>query len=313
MTSKETYIQHSSDTEDDEEVCLNCTRGCDDEDMHSERSCGSPMDDMDEPPTGVVTFVANQLPGGTIPLVCPKAQPGAFAMEPNNHQAKRSTSIRLMPEKDVDHDQPIPTKTSPWAHPSSLNSIHDSDSSSDDNDKVDVELQDILECLETALNYPAEAASPPTVIGMTVGNEPEPRKRTYSTSLVSIQSNDLEQKRRRLYSEDTPFALQDGPRTGSIVVLKPSKRLHDTVPAMTFEMSADMDQQLGEELVGSGGSSHGTPVPLLTPPQSPVTVELDGNTTTMCEWPSNLVVDTAFRVANELRSLSPPTLFLEDF
>lgn len=50
------------------------------------------------------------------------------------------------------------------------------------------------------------------------------------------------------------------------------------------------------------------PVPLLTPPGSPLTVVLDSGTATVCEWPSNLIVDRAIQAAKELRPLSPTSL-----
>jgi hypothetical protein len=53
-----------------------------------------------------------------------------------------------------------------------------------------------------------------------------------------------------------------------------------------------------------------TPVPLLTPPESPLTVVLDTGIATICEWPSNLVIDSAIQLVNELRSLSPASLEL---
>lgn len=57
-----------------------------------------------------------------------------------------------------------------------------------------------------------------------------------------------------------------------------------------------------------------TPVPLLTPPGSPVRVEGEEGTTTMCEWPSNLAVDTALAAAadSDLRPLSPSSLQKQD-
>jgi hypothetical protein len=51
-------------------------------------------------------------------------------------------------------------------------------------------------------------------------------------------------------------------------------------------------------------------VPLLTPPCSPLTVMLDDEVVTVCEWPSNLIVDSALQAVNELRPLSPTSLEL---
>jgi len=51
-----------------------------------------------------------------------------------------------------------------------------------------------------------------------------------------------------------------------------------------------------------------TPIPLLTPPASPVRVETDEGTATACEWPSNLAVDAAMTAVADLRPLSPNSL-----
>lgn len=82
-------------------------------------------------------------------------------------------------------------------------------------------------------------------------------------------------------------------------------------PVLMSSDDEDLDRQLGEELDGQyegGEDRNETPVPLLTPPGSPLTVEWEGHTTTMCEWPSNLTVDSAMQAANELRPMSPTSL-----
>lgn len=73
----------------------------------------------------------------------------------------------------------------------------------------------------------------------------------------------------------------------------------------------EWDRRLSEELdsCGSESSRENSPVPLLTPPQSPLTINLGGGITTVCEWPSNLVVDSVMMTAaTELRVMSPTTL-----
>lgn len=65
---------------------------------------------------------------------------------------------------------------------------------------------------------------------------------------------------------------------------------------------------------GSTSSRENSPVPLLTPPESPVVFEMNGDkNVTMCEWPSNLVVDSALTsvAINEIEPLTPSAL--EDF
>lgn len=82
------------------------------------------------------------------------------------------------------------------------------------------------------------------------------------------------------------------------------------------EQEAEHDRTLGEELVEAemANDRESTPVPLLSPPPSPLCVESDkGQLTTVCEWPSNLAVDCALLVTS-LRSHSPAYLvrFEED-
>lgn len=81
-------------------------------------------------------------------------------------------------------------------------------------------------------------------------------------------------------------------------------------PIISSGDEEELDRQLGEELDDhqsddDGSRENSTPVPLLTPPQSPLTVEIDGATTTVCEWPSNLAVDSAMASAMNLQPLSP--------
>jgi hypothetical protein len=71
----------------------------------------------------------------------------------------------------------------------------------------------------------------------------------------------------------------------------------------------DEDQQLREELQESGSEDDddrtSTPIPLLTPPASPVQIDGDDGPATICEWPSNLTVDIALTAAADLRPPSP--------
>ena len=92
-------------------------------------------------------------------------------------------------------------------------------------------------------------------------------------------------------------------------------------PAYSTEDELDLDMRLSEELHPHGHptkkasatadpSGDISPVPLLTPPQSPVTVKEDGKIASLCEWPSNLVIDSAMMnlTSTETRPLSPASL-----
>jgi hypothetical protein len=73
----------------------------------------------------------------------------------------------------------------------------------------------------------------------------------------------------------------------------------------------DLDKRLSEELDRNGidSSRENSPVPLLTPPQSPLTIDVGDGTATMCEWPSNLAVDISLMAAAcDLMPLSPVSL-----
>lgn len=64
----------------------------------------------------------------------------------------------------------------------------------------------------------------------------------------------------------------------------------------------DLNEALNTD-VGHGGKIF---IPLLTPPDSPLTVEdYMGNTRSVCEWPSNLVVDVGLTATVSESSVSP--------
>jgi len=122
---------------------------------------------------------------------------------------------------------------------------------------------------------------------------------------------DASPKRRRS-SEDLPFMpiLTLGPSAlpqGSLQM----RQQGSPISTSDEDDEEDMDKRLSEELDPEARvpSRENTPVPLLTPPASPLTIELGGGTTaTVCEWPSNLAVDSALTAASILRPMSPESL-----
>jgi hypothetical protein len=73
----------------------------------------------------------------------------------------------------------------------------------------------------------------------------------------------------------------------------------------------EQDRQLSAELEETElvPNRESTPVPLLSPPPSPLCVESDkGQLTTVCEWPSNLAIDSALTMITGLRAHSPASL-----
>mmetsp|Transcript_16031 Transcript_16031/g.23590 ORF Transcript_16031/g.23590 Transcript_16031/m.23590 type:complete len:443 (-) Transcript_16031:42-1370(-) len=88
-------------------------------------------------------------------------------------------------------------------------------------------------------------------------------------------------------------------------------KLRDATVSPFSVYDSDNDKQLSEELLESDfiRNRESTPVPLLSPPPSPLCVESDrGQLTTVCEWPSNLAVDNALTMVASLRAHSPTSL-----
>jgi hypothetical protein len=82
------------------------------------------------------------------------------------------------------------------------------------------------------------------------------------------------------------------------------------VPAISIDDDDELDRALSEELKRSSNIVGGdnSPVPLLTPPQSPLAIPSEQDNV-LVEWPSNLVVDNAIMSAvNDTRPLSPSSL-----
>lgn len=86
----------------------------------------------------------------------------------------------------------------------------------------------------------------------------------------------------------------------------------DESTATPDDDDANLDQQLGRELhtwnQAVENEQNETLVPLLTPPDSPLSIDLDGNPSTVCEWPSNLAIDSAMQAVNQLKPMSPSSL-----
>jgi len=83
-------------------------------------------------------------------------------------------------------------------------------------------------------------------------------------------------------------------------------------PQLTVSTQEDVvDNQLAEELLDDMSETPAKdrdPVPLLTPPTTPIEERMNTGQIAICEWPSNLAVDNAFTAAIELRPLSPSSL-----
>jgi len=83
-------------------------------------------------------------------------------------------------------------------------------------------------------------------------------------------------------------------------------------PQLSISTQEEMvDSQLAEELIDGSSETpvkESDPVPLLTPPSTPIEARWSSGQISICEWPSNLAVDNALTAAIELRPLSPSSL-----
>ena len=90
----------------------------------------------------------------------------------------------------------------------------------------------------------------------------------------------------------------------------PSRYSLRPAPVISVDDDEELDRALSEELKRSSHMIGGDnlPVPLLTPPQSPLAIPSEQDNG-LVEWPSNLVVDNAMMSAvNDTRPLSPSSL-----
>lgn len=146
---------------------------------------------------------------------------------------------------------------------------------------------------------------------------PKPKRvLSFNTLAVLNTATHAESPKRFKYSPEFQFgeprllpSLSLGPAALSeILPMQSMLQPRRSSPIISSCDEDDLDRQLGEELDQQSedeGSRQNTPVALLTPPHSPLTVEL---ASTVCEWPSNLTVDAAMAAAINLEPLSSEAL-----
>lgn len=144
---------------------------------------------------------------------------------------------------------------------------------------------------------------------------PSPRSKRILSSLFNDddQSSDFNDTPKRMRST---FSSRSSKESMTSLFLGPSAYDYEsTENQRNFAVSPfseqEQDRQLSEELQETDlvSDRESTPVPLLSPPPSPLCVESDkGQLTTVCEWPCNLAIDSALTMINGLRAHSPASL-----
>jgi hypothetical protein len=249
-------------------------------------------------------------------------------------------------ESEIDDDEGDDDGTSSSAS-ESCEDLEESLFESCDSSEVDVEgldrelnddeLSDILQSLEDdrlvpepeldrLTSEPNELDTSERLIGVMEDREDlsyvVKAKRVLSSSTLSILNTDDSAKRRKVPNEMPHYSdhhsvftfLSLGPPAMSdFPMTRLQMRRESPAISSSEDEEEELDRQLEEELksqeqsVGND-SRKKTPVPLLTPPGSPLTIVLDGHTTTVCEWPSNMAVDSAMTAVSQLRPMSPASL-----
>ncbi len=124
-----------------------------------------------------------------------------------------------------------------------------------------------------------------------------------------LSNNTFQRNKRRMSQEtnDSCIALQQKRNRR----LSSSSPYPDHLPATFPSWNDEVDLRLAEELIEYSSKSppvHSEnevePIPLLTPPGSPIPIHSEESVTDIFEWPSNLAVDIALTAASKLRPLS---------
>ena len=258
---------------------------------------------------GVVAFVSNHVPNECeAPLVCPK---------PSSPNQQRSTPYGEFTEQQACH----PSKASsfekgeeniePWITGHDV-MLGNSDVGSHRNESPDVELRGILDSLDDILdcNMDESEGSNFQYIGVTE----DARRVDYITTFPKFKRvlsyNALfSKKRENCYSGDAGKRMKwDYPSLAQTTLFStfslgsPQQNFlpnyREDSPIISIEADAALDSRLCSELEECRRDE--SPVPLLTQPESPLTVEMNGTHATVCEWPSNLTFDSAILAADAL-------------
>jgi len=283
-----------------------------------------------------VAFITDHAPVKTeVPLVCPKpTSPQEHPLSPFDDDGDKDNSCNA--------GDPTLSDASDSEEDNSTDENEDDDdedgyvlggpvvSESDVNESPDIELRDILDSLGDVLdcnldesetsNYQkyigvAEDSTYHHTIDLMASLTKPKRVLSYNTLFaLNREAGHNSDATKRFKRDDLKDMPSPAPTTlfttlfslgpPAIQSLPP---IRDESPVISDDDDAELDRQLGSELDEQDiTEDHDErPVPLLTPPASPLTIEVNGGHTTICEWPSNLTVESAMQAVNELRPLSP--------
>jgi hypothetical protein len=160
-------------------------------------------------------------------------------------------------------------------------------------------------------------------------NVPKTKRVLSYTTLTALNveaghDDDSPKRQKAIDSPPQLPLLRLGPAATSMLPLlsvRSLREIREESPILSSSDEEELDERLRDELDKLGperGENDGeaemhhirngdsnTPVPLLTPPQSPLTIALEqGTSTTVCEWPSNMAVDSAMRTAAEMETMT---------
>jgi len=281
---------------------------------------------------GVVTFVSNHIPiRSVVQLVCPKpTSPNQQGSSPFDEEDPSNPASSSKDDDDEESDSGGDKEDEEDGY--HLGGLDAKGSAADES--PDTELKGMLDSVGDILdsNLDESETSNFQYIGVaedghrsTVDIVPalpkSKRVLSYNTLFAlnreASHSNDTTKRMKRYDLKDWPASA---PTTlfSSFSLGPPAMQhlppLRDESPIISDEDDSELDRQLGSELDEQDNDEEqdGSPVPLLTPPASPLTVEVDGASTTVCEWPSNLTVDSAMLAVNDLDPASFETFEMSE-
>lgn len=288
---------------------------------------------------GVVKFVQDHVPAKVgVPLVRPKASPPLgkplTSFQDIVKQPKRTSGDSNISTPDLENQDQMDVREFPVGDNKQETGVHFFHVG----DKDDLELSEIAETLGQSLSHDLDESETSNMQFLGVVEDRQEAiftlpKTKRVLSFNTLAALDIDAGRGEEATKRTRSDLKKFPGMSRMSLLSNfslgSSALQYPVAVRTLrevvEMSpvldsstdeADdeeaLDRQLGDELdtpKEEDPERENTPVPLLTPPSSPLTIQVDESTRLQyCEWPSNLVVDSALVSISELRPLSPASL-----